>query len=178
MSATESKGNFLMFRNTLTELERLVDVRGNLACRHYNQELLEKDYSQELLEEGIAYMLELLSNYDVNTSESNAFEELERLVNMRCKIEELNLDHAWRESSRNGNFFEKMIGTKVDFIQKGSFSEISSEDRVEPMAALERLTAVMSKFSSQEICELVNSKIREVVWRTRAKARPRNCVLL
>ena len=168
MSAAESK-NFQMFRITLTELERLVDVRGKLP----------RDYSlMKTITEGIFHKLELLSDYDVNTSESNAFEELERLVNMRSKfIGQYEAHKSYENDLCSGELFEKMIGPKLDFIKKVSFSEVSSAGRVEPLAALERLTAVMEKFKTQEINNLVKFKIREVVWRTEAKACARMSVL-
>lgn len=73
MLATESEKDYLMFRKTLTKLERLVDVRGIIFASK----------SKTTIGESIIYTLELLTEFDVNTSESNAIEELERLAMLK-----------------------------------------------------------------------------------------------
>ena len=186
MSAAKSEKDPLMFRITLTELERLIDIRGNLRLDSRTLSL------DNTITKGISCKLDLLSDYDVNTSESKAFEELERLVNMKCKLSE-----QYRGPQTHHKVIDttidEMIGIKVNFIKKDAFSEISSEDRVEPMTALERLTAVKIKFQSIEVDDLVTKeldyllsteiedllcfKIRDVVWKTRTKAQPRFLIL-
>lgn len=88
MPAIEPKGDFLLFRQTLTELERLVDVRDSLQqyCA---------DHVKKAIAEGIIYTLDLFTEYDVNTSESNSIEELERLVEMSLEVTEQNRRSAY-----------------------------------------------------------------------------------
>ena len=122
----------------------------------------------------------------MNTSESKAFEELERLVNMKCKLTEQYNYHGGQPDHKRiydneviDELIDYIIARKVRFIKKNAFSEISGEDRIEPMAALERLTAVKIKFQSrvmddplkEEIEDLLKSKIREVVWKDRTHPR-------
>ena len=151
-----------MFREALTELERLVDVRGSL---------LFGPYGTTAIEDGITFTLELLSEFDVNTSESNVIEEFERLVEMRVRVVA-----QFRRSPYGINYlrhiqlFDKMIDSKVDFIRTGSFSLYIQKGGVEPMAALERLAAVQKKLNSRCVHDLLESKIGEIAWRPRAKA--------
>lgn len=70
-----SKENSQMFCDTLTELERLVEVRGKLL--YYR--------SSVTLDEVILHKVKLLTESDVNTSESNAIEDLERLATPKEK---------------------------------------------------------------------------------------------
>lgn len=67
-----------------------------------------------------------------------------------------------------------MIDSKIDFIKDYSFSRLGSKGGLEPMAALERLAAVQLKISSHRMDSLLEFKIREFVWRTRAKASSRH----
>lgn len=108
MPAIEPKGDFLLFRETLTELERLVDVRDNLYCA---------DHAQKAIAEGIIYTLDLLTEYNVNTSESNSIEELERLVEMDLKVTEQNRRAAHLITELHKVRFDKMIDSKIDFIK-------------------------------------------------------------
>ena len=165
MPAIKPKRNFLLFHKTLTELERVVDVRDSLYCA---------DHAQKAIAEGIIYTLDLLTEYDVNTSESNPIEELERLVEMSLKVTEQNRRAAyWIIELHNGRF-DKMIDSKIDFIKNYSFSRLVSKGGLEPIAALKRLVAVQRKISSHRMDSLLEFKIREVVWRTRAKASSRH----
>ena len=165
MPAIEPKGDFLLFRESLTELERLVDVRDSLYCA---------DDAQKAIADGIIYTLDLLTEYDVNTSESNPIEELERLVEMSLKVTEQNRRAAyWMTELHNGHF-DKMIDSKIDFIKNYSFSRLVSKGGLEPITALKRLAAVHRKIGSHRMDSLLEFKIREVVWRTRAKASSRH----
>lgn len=115
MPAIEPKGDFLLFRESLTELERLVDVRDSLYCA---------DHAKKAIAEGIIYTLDLLTEYDVNISESNPIEELERLVEMSLKVTERGRRAAyWITELHNGRF-DKMIDSKIDFIKNYSFSRL------------------------------------------------------
>ena len=60
MPTTQFKVDFLVFRDTLNELERLVDVCGNLS---------NVGKSTTIIEEGIVYRVKRLIEYDVNISE-------------------------------------------------------------------------------------------------------------
>ena len=162
MPDTESKKNFLMFREALTELERLVDVRGSIL---YNR------YGTTAFSEGIVHTLKLLIEFNIGTSESNAIDELERLVQIKEKIvnqcnrtsyDTISWDHVRR--------FDKIIESKIDFIKNRPISI----GGIEPMTALERLAAVGDKYSSRELHDLLASKVREIVYRPRAKASSRH----
>ena len=72
MPDTEAKGDFLMFRETLTQHKILFNLRGGLLIGLYGT---------TPIGEGIIYMLKFVTEIEVNTSELNAIEELERLVN-------------------------------------------------------------------------------------------------
>ena len=161
MLATVSKKDFLMFRNTLTELERLVEVRGNL---------LHGGHGSTTIAEGILHVLELLTECDVNCSESTAIEELEHLVTMKVKSAEYSRQHWNKDVIHDGRNFDQIIDTKIDFIKKYSYSRYISDSDVEPMTALERLAEVQKKLRSKKLHELLESKIREIVWRPKAKA--------
>lgn len=60
MPTTQFKVDFLTFRDTLTELERLVGIWDNL---------FEVGKSMTIIEEGIVYGVKRLIEYDVNISE-------------------------------------------------------------------------------------------------------------
>lgn len=118
----------------------------------------------------------------MNTFESNAIEELERLATMRAKIRFQNttIDGAAYRSREpvdtpeveldGGRIFDKIIGSKTDFIKKCSLSRLTSGGGVEPMAALERLTEVAKKVdSSQAMADLLKSTILEVCLKPRPK---------
>ena len=172
MPDTKSKGDFLMFRETLTELERLVDVRikGELFVMGSG---FSADRATTAIEDGMVHMLELLTELDVNTSEANAIEELERLAEMRIAQEHYR-DQYCVDYKRGRPILDKMIDSKVNFIRNCSFGRLDSEDCVEPMAALERLAAVNPKAYSRYMDGLLEAKIREIVWRPRVKASSRH----
>ena len=166
----DTESNFLMFRETLAELECLIDVR--LKGELFNLYSSNSRGATAAIEDGIVYMLELLTEYDINTSEANAVEELERLVEMenaRDDFGQVCIDHE-----RGRSILEKMIDSKVNFIKNSSFSRLDSKDGVESMAALKRLAAVNLKASSRCMDSLLEAKIREIVWRPRVKASPRH----
>ena len=172
MPDTESKGDFLMFRETLIELECLVEVRikGKLVVRG---PISSADRATTAIEDGIVHMLELLMEFDVNTSEANAIEELERLAEMRIAREHC-ADQYCVDYERGRPILDKMIDSKVNFIRNCSFGRVDSEDCVEPMAALERLAAVKSKAYSRYMDGLLEAKIHEIVWRSRVQASSRH----
>ena len=164
MPDTESKGDFLMFRETLDELERLVDVR----CKGY----IFNGFAGKAMDDGMNYMLKLLTELDVNTSESNAFDDLERLVEVRSRRSSpTGSRRLW--DLRSESILDEIIDSKINFIKKGSFSNVYSKDSVDPMVALERLAAVTPKTHSQYMDRLLEAKIREIVYRPRAKASSR-----
>lgn len=166
MAATDSQGNFLMFRDTLTELEHLVDVRGHVRW---------SSRPNFAVEEGIIHTLELLKGFDVNDCESNAIEELERLIEMENKIAtQSRVMQCCRKEFRYGRAFEEIIGTKINFIKNGDFSRLGSKGGIEPLAVLKRLAVLKGKSDAAGMDDLVESKIREFVWRPRAKASCRN----
>lgn len=176
MPAIEPKGDFLLFRETLTELERLVDVRDILE--DIRDSLYYADHAKKAIAEGISYTLDLLTEYDVNTSESNSVEELERLVEMSLKVTEQNRRAAPRITKLHDERFDRMIDSKIDFIKNYPFSRHVSKGGLEPIAALERLAAVQRKIDSHRMDSLLEFKIREVVWRTRAKASSRHDLIV
>lgn len=169
MAATDSNENFLLFRNTLTKVERLVDVRGNLD--HHTG-------AMTIIGEGIIYTMKLLTELDGNTSESNAIEELERLAMLKSKIK--SQDYQKGISSNPPLFFkldeifDNMIHSKVDFIEKDSFNRLVSGGGVEPMAALERLAEVSKKLYRPLVDNLLVAKIKEVVYTPIPKASPKH----
>ena len=165
MPDTESKEDILIFRETLAELERLVDVRVK-GC-------LFDGFAGKAMDDGMIYMLKLLTESDVNISESNAIDDLERLADLRSKRNDVrNVLYIGDFCSRS--ILDKMIDSKINFINKCSFSGVDSKDGVDPMVALERLAAVRRKTESQYMDRLLGAKIREIVWRPRAKASSRH----
>ena len=165
MPDNELKGDSLMFRETLTELERLVDVRvkGDLFSGR----------AGTAIDEGLVYMLKLLTELDVNTSESNAIDELERLAEVRSRRNSPTGDFCLTDL-RSTSILDKMIDSKISFINKGSFSRVDSKDGIDPMVVLERLAAVNREIYSRYMDRLLEAKIREIVWRPRAKASSRH----
>ncbi|KAL9133612.1 MAG: hypothetical protein Q9175_005211 [Cornicularia normoerica] len=159
MSATEPK-DFIKFRDTLAKLERLVDVRDNLTGHIITN-----------TGEGINHTLKILTEFDVDTSEPNAFEELERLAIMKEKtafqtrtycsypgdpLSKLDIDTK--------RAFDKIMDSKIDFIKKDASSRLDSTRSVEPMATLERLAEVQKKYQSRGMDDLLAFKIKEVVY--------------
>ena len=171
MPDTKSKGDFLIFRETLTELEYLVDVRrkGKLFTMWSDS----PDRATTAIEDGIVHVLELLAEYDINTSEANAIEELERLAEMRiARLPDTN--YYFINSIKRKPILDKIIDCKIDFIQRDPFSRTDSEDFLGAKNTLERLAVVKTKTQSQCMIGLLEAKIREIVWRPRAKASSRH----
>lgn len=155
-----------MFCDTLTELERLVEVRGKIL----------DDRSKVTLKEVIFHKLKLLTESDVNTSESNAIEDLERLATLKEKTKFQNLrDYSYSRNLDAQQKFDKLIDSiilsKIDFIKKGSFSRLVSRGGVEPMAALERLAEIPYKIGL-DMYDLLELKMRQVMDTPEAKASP------
>ena len=76
MPVISSRVDFLLFRDTLIQLETFVDVWSNLSIM---------GHIATTTVEGIVYTLDVLTESDMNTSESNAIEELEHLAVMKEK---------------------------------------------------------------------------------------------
>lgn len=168
MSATESKEDFLTFRGLLNLMECLLDVRGKFFGSDYQVE--------KPIEEVIIYTAKRLTDLDVNTSESNAFEELERLATMEQNILSQYRDRGCGyEKLRDRDIFHSVIDSKIDFIKKGSFSRLASGGGVGQLGALERLAEVKKKlWRSESMSELLISKTKEVVYTLEPKASLRN----
>ncbi len=165
MSNTQSEGEVQLFRDTLTKLERLVDVRENLVCRWST--------SRRTTEKGIIYLLKVLTELDVNNSESNAIEELERLVVMENKTRiqsEMYCIAEHQHELSSGKAFDEIIDAKINFIRKGSFSRLISRGGVEPIAALERLVEVQRKYYSKYMDGLLESRIKEFLYAPKPEA--------
>ena len=168
-----------MFRDTLSDLERLVDVRGDMKPAYH---ILTSYGVNKTIGENIIYVLNILTTFDATTSESNAIDELERLATMKAKIRFQNLSdgNAYRSNGPDdapevelhcGGIFNKIIDSKIDFIKKGLFNPLMSRGEVEPMAALERLSKVAKKLDpSKGMADLLKSKIHEVARRHIPKA--------
>ena len=162
MPDAESKGDFLVFRETLDELECLVDIQGSL---------LFGSYGTTVITEGIMHTLKLLTEFDVKTSESNAIEELERLLQIKGKVlNQCDYPMYVTISKDDVRPFDKIIESKIDFIKNG----LISTGGIKPKAALERLAALQKKYSLSELQELLEFKVREVVYRPRANASSRH----
>ncbi len=159
MPATISKEDFLKFRDTLNRLECLAEVGSKL--------ILVPDTHSDI-DNGIDHTLQLLEVVNVNTSESNAIEELERLENILSMIPEIG------GRGPRCSLLSKIINTKIDFLKTGSFSTLVSEGGVEPQAALKRLAEIRSKVFLGRLDDLLKAKIREVSWGSRAKVGPKN----
>ena len=171
MPDAEFKRDFLLFRETLTELERLVDVRRKGELFVMAGSASSGKRATKAIEDGFVHMLELLAESDMNTSEANAIEELERLAEMRIAREH---DGGQYCIERGRPILDKLIDSKVNFIKNDSFDRVDSDVGIEPMAALERLAAVNLKAYSRYMDGLLETKIREIVWRPRAKAGSRH----
>lgn len=167
MSATELKEDFLTFRGLLDTLECLVDV----WCKLTNNEVY---HVMKPMEDGIIYTARRLTEFDTDTSESNAIEELERLATMNQEISLQNREYSC-PSLGERRIFDCIIDSKIDFIKNGSFSRFTSGGGVGPLAALERLAEVRKKlYSSKSMSELLLSKMEEVVYTLEPKASLRN----
>ncbi len=159
MPTTISKEDFLKFRDTLNRLECLAEVGRKL--------IFIPDMHSDI-ENGIDHTLQLLEVVNVNTSESNAIEELERLEDILSMIPEIG------GCGPRCSLLSKIINTKIDFLKTDSFSTLVSEGGVEPQAALKRLAEIRSKVFLGRLDDLLKAKIREVSWGSRAKVGPKN----
>ena len=122
MSATESKEDFLTFRGLLDTLDCLVDVRGKYCTSEYQVE--------KAIEEGIIYTAKRLTELNVNTSESNALEELERLATMDQKIA-LQNQVLTPLFNKLRDIFHTVIDSKIDSSRRAlsvdSLAEVASD---------------------------------------------------
>ena len=150
-----------MFRETLTELECLIDIRDIVIQTYHTKKFVGK---------GIIYILKLLTGYDVNASESNVIEELERLAEMRVKNSQQDRVIAHSTELTDRQVFDKLINSKIDSVRDGFFSRLGSGGGVEPLTALERLAVVQRKTNSHYIDGLLELKIRKFLRKARAKA--------
>ena len=172
MSTVESEVEFRMFRDTLAELDRLVDVRGKL---------LDIDHNTKTIGEAIIHTLNLLTKFDVNVSEGSVIEELEHLVTVKEKTmvqtETCCIGFSKRQAVEYtldyGRVFDELIESKIGAIQSGSFTRPKSKHDIEPMSALERLTEIQTKLQLRPIVGLLESKILEIAWRPRPTVSPR-----
>ena len=173
MPAAGSTQDFIMFRDALTEVERLVDVQGNIPIM---------GHILTTIREGIICKLKLLIELDMDTSESNAIEELGRLAALvqKTALQARSFLHrgqlpylAGGVKPEDEQMLYKMINSKVDFIKKGSFNRLVCGGDIEPMAALERLTEVQKIFISEDLNEILESKFKEIVYTPRPKASSR-----
>lgn len=154
---------FFVFRETLAKLECLVGVRA--------KSYLLSGRAGAAIDSGFMYMLKLLTKLDVNTSESNAINELERLAEIRARRNSATGDFCLMDL-RSRSILDKMIDSKINFIKTGSFSRLDSKDGVEPMVALDRLAALDRKICSPYMDGLLEAKIHEIVLRPRSVSRP------
>lgn len=117
----------------------------------------------------------------MNTSELNAFEELEGLAIMKEKTSfqsqmyyPHHSDSLPKLDSDTKQTFDKIIDSKIDFIKKDASSRVNNTRSVEPMAALERLAEVQKKHRSRGMDDLLVFKIKEVVYTPEPKVSPRS----
>lgn len=168
MSATDSKDASLTVRGLLDTLECLINIRDKFH-RDCNNVV-------KTIEDCIVYTAGRLEELNVNTSQFSAFQELERLTTMEQRLISQDHNHTYgdRELSEK-HIFESVIASKIEFIEKGSFSRLTSEGGVGPLAALERLAEVKwNLYQSEGLSELLIFKMREVVYAPEPKASPRN----
>ena len=171
MPVTQSRGDYHKFHDTLAKLERLVDLRDSLS---------ESGHATTTMRAGIIYTQKLLADFDVNTSESSAIEELGRLAKLRMKIERQSHDLPpySQDGFRDRHILDTLIDGKIDSIQIGLFSQDNSKDDVARMATLERLIEVHKFLDSKRIDILLSVKINEVVYYRKAKVSLGNDPLL
>lgn len=169
MSATESKEDFLAFRGLLDTLECLVNIRDKFPGwpSHFTK----------TIEDCIVHTAGRLTELDVNTSEFNAFEELERLATIKPKIKAQNQTRRLHYDNQldDKHLFDTLIDSKIDFIKKGSFGRLTRGAGVGPLAALESLAEVTTKLGIYNgMNELLTSKMKEVVYAPEPQASLRN----
>ena len=180
MSGTDKEPDFNMFRATLTKLERLIGI-----WTKQNTDLLPKLYSYSgvgtnPIGESMIHTLKLLIKFDINTSESNAIEELEHLATIRINICGIPLpkdgpNYLYYCASKDPEmstwgYLECLTKSKIAFLEGRTVSRLVSEGGVEPMTALDRLTDIQMKLRSVELSKLLTLKMNEVVYTCEAKA--------
>lgn len=171
MPAIESKGNYFMSSDLLAKLEGLVDLRDGLS---------ESVRAKATIGEAIIYTLKRLTETDVNTSISDAIMTLERLAMLRGKVGEQSPSGFYnKDDLQRGLVFNKMIDSKIEFIRRSSFSRLHDIDECfEPLNALKRLVQVQRNLDSKTLDDLLDAKIKEVVYYLKVKVSPRNDPLL
>ena len=173
-----------MFRATLTKLERLIDVWTKQDTDLIpNSHVYSHSHSEVTISpigEAMTHTLNLLINFDINTSESNAIEELEHLATIKTKTLGIPITN-WGPFFKNyceskdptiktRKSLDYLIESKIAFLKGGTFSRLVSEGGVEPMTALDRLTEIQLKLRSVELGNLLRSKMNEVVYTCEAQA--------
>lgn len=159
MAATESSGD--LFRNTLTELDRLVEVRAKLFDNR----------SRVNLDKVIFHKLKVLTEHDIDTSELKAIEDLEFLATLKQKTKMQS--EIFFEPDVNDEKFDKVIDSKIDFIKSDYFNRFASRGGVDPMAALERLTEIQNKIYPTDISDILEVKMRQIMYPPLPKASSR-----
>ena len=179
MSGIEKKPDFEMFRATLTKLERLIGVCTKKVVKFYygysNSESTANPTGESMI-----HMLKLLIEFDINTTESNAIEELERLSFIGIKILGIPLRDGGPTLARycasknpkisTSGLLQQLTESKIAFLKGMPFSRLVSEGDIEPMTALERLTDIQVELRSFELSKLLTSRMDEVVYFCEAKA--------
>ena len=173
-----------MFRAILLKLERLIDVwtkqDTDLIPNSHVYSHSHSEATTSPIGEAMTHTLKLLIDFDINTSESNAIEELEHLVTIKTKtlgIPTVNwgpIFENYCESKdpriKTRTSLEYLTESKIAFLKGGTFSRLVSEGGVKPMTAFERLTEVQLKLRSNELSKLLVSKMNEIFYTCEAKA--------
>ena len=183
MSGTGKKPDFKKFRATLTKLERLIGV-WRFSLRDQISYSEDGKVITSTTGDGIIHTLLLLLELNINTSESNTIQELERLLTIKTEIRAIpcniwkcpTYDRYCASNQPNistGILLERLTEFKVAFLNGGTFSRLISEGGVEPMTALERLTKIQLELQSVELGNLLTSRMNEVVYTCEDKASAR-----
>ncbi|KAM0803672.1 hypothetical protein BDR22DRAFT_818861 [Usnea florida] len=164
MSGTEKKPDFEMFRATLQKLERLIGVCTSHWTHHvtYTGQPSLHHAMQTTYGDAMIHTLKLLRDMNINTSESNAMEELKRLATISKKLlNKRGLEKHCDKKNANLNvrgLLNKLIDSKKAFLKNGAFSHLVKEGGVEPMTALERFLEVQMKHGEIDMEELLISR--------------------
>ena len=180
MSGSEKEPDFEMFRATLTKMERLIGVWSNSFSDQisYSED---QNVVASTIGDGIIHTLLLLLKLNINTSESNTIQELERLLTIKTRIRGIpcnvwgcsTYDQYCASNQTNTQprvLLKRLTELKVAFLNGGTFSRLSSEGGVEPMTALERLTKIQLELQSVELGSLLTMKMNEIVYTCEDKA--------
>lgn len=172
----KSKPDFEMFRATLTKTERLIDVCTSHWTHHvtYTREQSLSNRMQGTYGDAMIHTLKLLVDLNIDTSESNAIEELKRLATMSQKLRDKQGLEMHRDK-KNPKFnvrglLNKLIDSKKAFLKNGTFSHRFSEGGVDPMTALERFLWVQKKDGRIDMEALLISRVNEATY-AKASAR-------